>query len=180
MEAALEVFSVSGYNRGSLRAVAERAGLAEATVLHHFPTKEKLLIAVLDNREELVREYLGANPALDARSALLSTIDREDDPHGTYAALFCRLTAEATDPTHPAHGYMLSRYARVRAELTGAFSDMSRDGQLRHNITPSSAANMLMALWDGLLLQSLLDPESVDVRRRLREFVSILTTDAPR
>ena len=43
MAAALEVFSEAGYHKGSIRDVAERVGLSQAGLLHHYPSKHLLL-----------------------------------------------------------------------------------------------------------------------------------------
>ena len=52
LAAAIEVFSSAGFHRGSLRDVAERSGLSQAGVLHHFPSKVHLVEAVLKWRDE--------------------------------------------------------------------------------------------------------------------------------
>ena len=48
VRAALEVIAERGYRGASLAAVAERVGLTQQGLLHHFPTKEALLVAVMD------------------------------------------------------------------------------------------------------------------------------------
>src|ERR1700754_572702 len=59
VEAAIEVFSASGFRKGSLRDVADRVGLSQAGLLHHFPSKEHLLQAVLAWRDDETRVRLG-------------------------------------------------------------------------------------------------------------------------
>src|SRR6478609_7300154 len=49
VEAATEVFAESGYAGGSIRAIAVRAGITNATLLQHFGSKEGLLQAVLED-----------------------------------------------------------------------------------------------------------------------------------
>jgi AcrR family transcriptional regulator len=53
--AALELFGAEGVNRVSLRAVAARAGVSHALVLHHFASKEGLRKACDDYVVSLVR-----------------------------------------------------------------------------------------------------------------------------
>ncbi|WP_044473486.1 helix-turn-helix domain-containing protein, partial [Streptomyces turgidiscabies] len=53
LAAALEVFAERGYRRASIDAVAERAGLTRQGVLHYFPSKKRLLHALLQRREDL-------------------------------------------------------------------------------------------------------------------------------
>jgi AcrR family transcriptional regulator len=45
---ALEAFVELGYHGAAVRDVAQRAGLSVAGVYHHWPTKQQLLIALLD------------------------------------------------------------------------------------------------------------------------------------
>src|SRR3954453_6211418 len=53
LAAAMELFGARGYRGTTIAQVAERAGLTDAGLLHHFPSKEHLLIAVLQHREAL-------------------------------------------------------------------------------------------------------------------------------
>ena len=51
LEAALAVFSERGFNKASLTEIADRAGMTHAGVLHHFGSKEQLLVDVLRFRD---------------------------------------------------------------------------------------------------------------------------------
>src|SRR4249920_1985097 len=51
LDTALEVFAQQGFRGGSLREIADRVGLSQAGVLHHFDSKEALLAAVLEQRD---------------------------------------------------------------------------------------------------------------------------------
>ncbi|WP_334666572.1 helix-turn-helix domain-containing protein, partial [Streptomyces cyaneofuscatus] len=51
MRATLEVIAERGYRGATLGAVAERVGLTQQGLLHYFPTKEALLVAVLEDRD---------------------------------------------------------------------------------------------------------------------------------
>ncbi|WP_370942728.1 TetR/AcrR family transcriptional regulator [Amycolatopsis sp. cg5] len=62
MDAAAELFTGAGYAATTTRAIAERAGLRQASLYYHFPAKEDLLAALL---AETVR------PSLDVARALL-------------------------------------------------------------------------------------------------------------
>src|SRR3954454_5061335 len=76
LSAAVEVFSASGFHKGSLRDVAERAGLSQAGVLHHFPSKSHLVEAVLTWRDEESRERIGgADRGLDKIRGLVDLVE---------------------------------------------------------------------------------------------------------
>ena len=48
LDVALELFAAKGYRGASLSEIAEKVGLSEAGLLHHFPTKVALLEATLE------------------------------------------------------------------------------------------------------------------------------------
>src|SRR5690554_6439305 len=58
LEAASEVFGEKGYVKGSLADIAERVGITHAGVLHHFGSKDQLLLAVLAHRDATDVEHL--------------------------------------------------------------------------------------------------------------------------
>ena len=175
LDAALEVFAEGGYRSGSLREVAQRVGISEAGLLHHFPNKVALLEAVLSRRDDRSREMV----PLDS-----------DDPHAAlrgvvalaaYNAtvpgvveLYCTLSAEATAPDHPAHAYFTRRYETTRAAFLKSFSTLGSQGRLRPGVTPQRAAIVLIALWDGLQVQWLLDRDIVDIADALHECIDAL------
>ena len=66
---AARLFAATGYRGTSLADVAQAAGLSNAGLLHHFPSKEQLLIEVLRRRDEADRAALctcqTADPSAD-------------------------------------------------------------------------------------------------------------------
>ena len=53
VSAAFEAFSVSGYRNASMVQIAATCGVSRAGMAHHFPTKETLLAAVLEERDRV-------------------------------------------------------------------------------------------------------------------------------
>ena len=47
-EVALELFAEQGYDKTSLREIAERLGITKAAVYYHFKTKEEILASLFD------------------------------------------------------------------------------------------------------------------------------------
>src|SRR4029077_20403554 len=52
LDASYELFSRRGIRAVGVNEVIERAGVATATLYRHFPTKDKLVLAFLDLREQ--------------------------------------------------------------------------------------------------------------------------------
>lgn len=178
LKAAFEVFSSSGYRSGSLKDVADKVGLTQAGLLHHFPSKEALLEALLTFRDDESAIFTGA---LNAKGGDLLHAMVDLTRHNTtipgLVALYCVLSAEATDPEHPAHKYFRDRYDWVRHLLTEAFSYMADEGKLRAGIKPAAGARQLIALMDGLQVQWLLDNESVDMPSEVAAYLNAVTTE---
>ncbi|MHA7299490.1 TetR/AcrR family transcriptional regulator [Pseudarthrobacter sp. MDT1-22] len=178
LTAAFEVFSTFGYRAGSIQDIADKIGLTKTGLLHHFPSKEALLEAVLTLRDE--DSWAAAGIVTDNGLETLHGIVRLVHNNTTVpelVALHCVLSAESTDPTHPAHEYFQRRYNWVREVGAQAFSDLDRQGMLRHRVPPAAAARQLVALMDGLQVQWLLDNDSVDMAGELRTFLGAITTE---
>jgi AcrR family transcriptional regulator len=177
LDAALKVFAESGYRSGSLRNVADRVGMSEAGLLHHFPSKSALLAAVLERRDEQTEEQFDFDPThgIEILRSLVKLAAYNASTPGV-VELFCTLSAEATSPEHPAHGYFLERYAFTRRMTLAAFEELAENGDLRPEITPEEASRVVIALMDGLQIQWLLDRDSVDMAGDLRSHLNALLT----
>ncbi len=172
VRAALDSFAEHGYEKASLRDIARRAGMTHAGLLHHFRDKTELLTAALTQRDEQDHERSAA-----AGAAGLSSADRLTEVlvHNLRSPELVRtwavLSAAASSPDHPAHGYFTQRYERVR---DGAAAEL-RGAELA-GLDPQSAASLILAVLDGLQLQWLLNPE-FDAIGVLDRFAHLLFAD---
>jgi len=173
LDAALEVFAQVGYGAGSLREVAARVGMSEAGLLHHFPTKPALLAAVLDRRDQHSQEWvrMAEGDGDVTLRGLITTAVRNASTPGI-VELYCVLSAEATQPGHPARDYFIARYEEARTNLCMAFEDLARQNRTRPGVVPRSAAIATLAMMDGLQVQWLLHPEVVDMAAELADFLT--------
>lgn len=174
ISAAVEVFSESGFRDGTLRTVAERAGMTHAGMRHHFPTKVDLLEAVLKWREvdTLQRARLAQPIGIDVIRAWIASV-AENTTRPVLVELEAVLSAEAISADNPAHGYFNDLYQRAEELLTRAFVTMAERGELRAEIEPGVAARLLLSTTLGL--QSLwLRNRSIDVATELRTYIGVL------
>lgn len=78
IQAALSVISRDGANRLTIDAIAKEAGISKGGVLHHFKTKQAVLIALLDNqRNEYARfaaDFLEGDGKTSSEPALATQI----------------------------------------------------------------------------------------------------------
>lgn len=170
IKAAFEAFGTVGYRNASMLQLAADCGVSRAGLLHHFPTKEALLAAVLEERElrdDATFFPAGVRDGLEFFAGLVRLVAHNQANPGI-VSLFAVLSAEASDPNHPAHAYFVARYERTRAATQRAIDDLAARNLLRDHVDPTGVAIDIVALLDGLQIQRLLAPDRVDMPTRLR------------
>ncbi|MFD4626413.1 TetR/AcrR family transcriptional regulator [Streptomyces sp. NPDC058475] len=168
VRAALEVIAERGYRGASLAAVAERVGLTQQGLLHYFPTKEALLVAVLKERDQW-----DAVPDSKWRVDLLTSLVEYNAMRPGIIQTFSALLGESVTEGHPAREFFTQRYAAVRANMASVLR-AEYGARLPNGLTPERTAPLLVAVMDGLQYQWLLDPESVDMPGAFRDFLTLL------
>ncbi|MDR3106746.1 MAG: TetR/AcrR family transcriptional regulator, partial [Bifidobacteriaceae bacterium] len=141
----------------SLREIAARLGTSHQGLLYHFESKQDLLLAVLRRRDELDVKAFGlvAGAGLDSLRGLIA-LQEKNTLRRRIVELFAQLSAEATQAGHPAHAFFQERYRRVLDEVRGAYRAAQAAGCLRPEVDPETAAELLVAVMDGLQIQWLL------------------------
>lgn len=176
LDAALEVFAEGGYRGGSVRHIAERVGLSEPALMHHFRSKAGLLEGVLVHRDQ--RSYdIAPLDKLTGGAFLRGLVDlvRHNASTPGVVELYATLSAEATSPKHPAHDYFVNRYDFVRASIAEAYRELKAEGRLAAGVEPQWATNATIAVLDGLQVQWLLDRDALDMGDELALFLRIIT-----
>ncbi|MFJ3652219.1 TetR/AcrR family transcriptional regulator [Streptomyces nigra] len=168
VRAALEVIAERGYRGASLAAVAERVGLTQQGLMHHFPTKDALLVAVLQERDQW-----DAVPGSRWRTDLLAALVEYNAMRPGIVQTFSALLGESVTEGHPARTFFSERYTRVRASMAEMLRAEYGD-RLPNGLTPERTAPLLVAVMDGLQYQWLLDPSSVDMPDAFRDFLLLL------
>lgn len=169
LDEATALFGEVGYRAASLREIAARVGISQPGLLHHFPAKQALLLAVLEHRDEVDAERFGLD-RLHGVELLRHMVDLVafNATRPGIVELYCVLSTESTASDHPAHDFFVVRYARFVGQCVDGFEGARAAGRLRPGIDPGTAGRALVALMDGLQVQWLLDRDSVDMAAVLR------------
>lgn len=116
MEAAFSCLLEGGYAATTVGAVQQRAGVARGTLLHHFPTRIELLVAVVEEVAARRLQVLGAHDSPEAGrewDAVVDLVWRDlQDP--AFVASLELWVAARTDPD------LRTALAPVQARLLGA------------------------------------------------------------
>lgn len=158
LQQALAAYAESDSSGPSLRAIAARVGLSERGLLHYFTSRDELLVAILQARDDADRVLAEAATSVEG----LAGIQARSTGTPGLVRLFLEMAAAAPDPQHAAHRFFRDRYARLRdrvGRLVAAGGPTTPDDA-------AFAARILIAASDGLQAQWLLDP-SIDMEADL-------------
>src|SRR5690554_2973411 len=151
LAAALEVFGEVGLHGASLREIAGRVGVSHQSLMHYFPTKNALLMAVLRRRDERLRSHFDDETGMSINELVSLAEDNERAPG--VIELYNMASAEATNSDHPAHSYYAEFYENI-IESSARYLRRAVDrGALRDGWTPDAAARAILGMMDGLQLQ---------------------------
>ena len=172
VDAATNVFATRGYHGGSLRDISRQIGLSLTSVVHHFPAKSDLLAAVLENADH-AGDWFGDHARVNGVKAAIIQLVVHNLDRPELLRLLAIVSSEASDPEHPAHGWFVKRYENFAAELERLLAHDVEQGRLPSDVDAEQAAHLIIAVWDGLQLQWLLDP-SQDMRGRMDQALARL------
>ena len=165
LDAAVEIFGSKGYANGTLVEIADQVGMTHAGILHHFGSKDQLLLEVLRYRDEtdvadLEEQHIPDGMPLFrhlVRTAILNA------QRAGIVQTFVVLSAESVTDDHPARAFFEARYRQLRGEVAHAFQVVCEERGVTAPATIADASASILALMDGLQVQWLLEPESVDL-----------------
>ena len=172
LETATAMFGEHGYRGTSLAAIGRAIGLTQQGVLHHFPSKVSLLLAVLEERDRhdrrtwpVGRSFVGTE-VLDAWDRTVA----ENVARYGLVRLAHVLAAEATEAEHPAREHFLAHVEIGREMLREGFAAGVEAGELRADLDYELVIRQVIAMSGGLENQWLLDPEGIDIVACFHDF----------
>jgi AcrR family transcriptional regulator len=163
LKAALTTFGSKGYKKGSLAEIADQADMTHAGVLHHFGSKDQLLLEVLSYRDRSdVADLEGQHipDGLDLFRHLVKTAFANMERPGIVQA-YAVLSAESVTDGHPARAYFEERYRTLRGEVRQALEIVCAEHGVSDPRSVDEAVASMLAVMDGLQVQWLLEPNAV-------------------
>lgn len=167
LDAATEIFGSKGFTGGTLQEIADQVGMTHAGILHHFGSKDALLLEVLKHRDETDVADLAEQHIPDGTDLfrhLVRTAFANAERPGIVQA-YAVLSAESVTADHPGREFFERRYRTLRAEVAHAFAVVCAERGIREPDTIAYASASILAVMDGLQVQWLLDPTALDLAR---------------
>jgi AcrR family transcriptional regulator len=158
LDTATRLFYTEGIHAVGIDRIIAEAGVAKATFYNHFPSKDDLVLAYVEEQDRLGREAVAALPKQPPRkmiAAIMGRISEAVVAGGWRGCPFLNAAAEYPNPTSPVRKAIDARrswYHDSLRDLLAAAGDPA----------PSVTASLLVALSDGLLESAYLDdPEKI-------------------
>jgi AcrR family transcriptional regulator len=167
LKAALQTFGSKGYNKAPLTEIADQVGMTHTGVLHHFGSKDKLLLEVLSYRDETDVAHIPGKHipgGVELFRHLVRTALLNSQRAGIVQA-YAVLSADSVTDDHPARDYFEGRYTTLRAEVRRAFEELCDANSVTDRSTIDDGATAILAVMDGLQVQWLLAPDEIDLAR---------------
>ena len=161
----------NGWRNTSLAQIAKEAGVTPAGLLHHFESKEQLLNAVLDARDEddaIHADYESGDLVTELRR-VPERFARAPELVGTFTVLL----VENIAPDAPLHDRLHKRYRAAIDILTELIERGQRHGKYRPDCDAATKAVEILAFINGMETLWLLDP-SIPLAEAFRGYAESL------
>jgi AcrR family transcriptional regulator len=160
--AAIRVFRQRGYHHTRMADIAEAAHVGKGTLYEYFENKADILHLAFD-------EYLGAfktgavaaMESVDTPAARLLALIRFALGHAgeweDHCAVYVDYLGTDRSAKDEAPIWLEDIYGEMRALLRGLLSDGKGAGEIRDDLDPDATAELLLTIFDGIVLHSVLD-----------------------
>ncbi|MFI5802259.1 TetR/AcrR family transcriptional regulator [Streptomyces sp. NPDC051561] len=173
LDTAIEHFAQWGFHASSMARIAHDCEITQGGLLHHFRSKEDLLLSVLAQSEQHDIEQLFAtdpDTVAEGMEAVVRLAESNTRRPGL-VRMFNVLVGEAGNQGHPAHAYFRARYDRVLAHTVGVLRAGADRGEVRPDVDVTAFAQEQIAVMDGLQFQWALDASALDMPALLRAYL---------
>lgn len=167
LDTAARLFYRDGFRAVGIDTLIAESGVAKMTLYRHFPSKDDLIAAYLEESNRRFWEWfegaLAPHAAASARDQLLALISAVGELATSPACLGCTfqgVAAEFPDPAHPGHRVALAHKQAVLNRLQGLAAQAgARDAE-------ALAAGLLLVI-DGAFVASRMFPSDQNPARHV-------------
>jgi AcrR family transcriptional regulator len=175
LDAAVRKLSIAGYDAASVDDICAEAGISKGAFYHHFPTKQAMFLALMQGWLAMIDAGM---KAVRAETVPETLIQMTDLLPGVFAAaedrlpMFLEFWLQASrDET--VWKAMIAPYRHYQEHFARLIQDGIAEGSLKPT-DPQVAAQVIVSLAVGLVLQGILDPQGADWEKTARESMQIL------
>ncbi|MBN1977692.1 MAG: TetR/AcrR family transcriptional regulator [Anaerolineae bacterium] len=176
LQAGVECFAQNGYDATGVAEICQRAGVTKGGFYHHFPSKQALFLALFEQwltilDEQLAAFHAEAENVPDGLREMAGMIGQVFEVASGQLPMFLDFWSKAAhDPD--VWKEIIAPYRRYQTFFAQMIQEGIDEGTLRP-VDPKTAAQTLVSLAVGLLLQGTLDPDGADWAQVTKESIDI-------
>jgi len=165
LAAAEDCFAHYGYDATGVAEICQRAGVSKGAFFHHFPTKQAVFLELLERwlsklNEQLAALHARSSNVPDALMQMAGMAKQVFELARGRSLIFLEfLSKAARDPQ--VWQAVITPYRHFRAFFAEMIEAGIAEGTLKP-VDPDAAANAIISLAIGLVLQATMDPEGAN------------------
>jgi AcrR family transcriptional regulator len=175
MEAAIKLFSSTGYNKASVDEICAEAGISKGAFYHHFKSKQELFLALLDSWLQAIDSAIEASKDFSAPETFMQMTTAFPfifETAGDGLPMFLEFWLQASRDKKIWEA-SIAPYRRYHKYFTSLIKKGVDEGSFVE-VDPDLASRMIVSTAMGLLLQSLLDPKGAKWEQVARDSTTLL------
>jgi AcrR family transcriptional regulator len=178
MAAAIHLFSHSGFEAASVADICAQAQVSKGAFYHHFPSKQALFLAIVDQWLKGVDTQLFASRRKN--ETVPRSITRMADTLGfVFKAasgqlpMFMEFMVQASRD-QAVWNATIAPYRRYQQQFAALLEEGIREGSIKPDVDVQAVSWSLMSLAIGILLQGVVDPKAADWDRVTKTGVQLI------
>lgn len=166
MSSSTALFSQMGYEAASVAQICEQAGVSKGAFYHHFPSKQDVFLAILEEWLQGVDDQLSL-ARLNDEAVPQSLLRMADTIGGIFQVasgqlpMFMEFMVQASRD-QAVWNAAIAPYRRYQQRFAAIIAEGQREGSIYPEVNAQTTAWVLISLAVGILLQGVVDPEAAD------------------
>jgi AcrR family transcriptional regulator len=178
LDASIKVFARNGYERATVDEIVREAGFSKGAFYVHFESKEDLFWEMLQERidaqQEVFRQAMDENLSVteNEQRILDAMFSMSRGPIGP--AIFLEFTAHGMR-NEKVRERLAEMYERWHSFAVEVIEHGRETGKVRDDVDVSLLASVLIAIFEGSMIQSQFAPERLRLSGRIPELARVLS-----
>lgn len=184
MNAAVRLFSQAGYEAAAVNGICAMAGVSKGAFYHHFPSKQQLFLAILDDwlgdvDSQLFAHLKPGERATDSLMEMGKNLGVIFEAASGQLPMFLEFMVRASRD-QAAWDATIAPYRRFQGQFAQLIEKGQQEGSIRPEVDAQAVSWMLISLAVGVLLQGVIDPGMADWNSVTRSAVKMIVESIQR